>query len=77
MKKLIKLKLKPEKMLSHDELISYRGGSCIAFCNTCSTYECSICMGECYGNCAVNYENDPSGELECQSWCSQYCTAGA
>ena len=27
MKKLGKLKLKPEKMLKHDELVSFRGGS--------------------------------------------------
>lgn len=76
MKKLVKLKLKPEKMLSHDELLSYRGGSCDLFGGVCSTWECCVCVAVCYGDCAVDFEDDPQGQNECESACPDLCNSG-
>ena len=77
MKKLGKLNLTSEKMLSYEELVSFRGGSGNPFGDVCTNWDCAICMGTCIGDCAVNFEGDPPGQASCETWCSQYCPVGA
>ena len=54
MKKLGKLNLKAEKMLSHEELVSFKGGGCFDTWYVCEEnyqamlYECAInCQATC------------------------------
>jgi len=58
MKKLGKLSLKKEKMLSHEELVSFKGGSGPG----CGTYVWNVCVSQIpqfIEDCAQNCGGDP------------------
>jgi len=63
MKKLGKLSLKKEKMLSHEELVSFRGGSGWYLCTCNSGGESVTCSEDLKDDlrcCTVHYPNSTS-----------------
>ena len=68
MKKLGKLNLKPEKMLSHEELVNSRGGSGIECTYPKSAYKCQCIPGVgTWYTCATSHiQAENAGEQYCE-----------
>ena len=71
MKKLGKLNLKAEKMLSHDELVSFRGGSgSVTDCPSITAAVVTNCHNDCWsGSDNARYRN-------CMSCCRARACGG-